>query len=100
MFAEDLLARLPRSSKGPSAYQQKERTAAAFVKANAQYALLSDSDEELELPPAPTTAAVPSSKDKRLRKTKVCFPCPLQAPNVGKGIPTSLQSRLLREVKT
>lgn len=70
-FAQELLDWIPRASKGPSAYQERERKAVAFARANQQYALLSDSEDDIEeLPPAPTTAPL-KGKDKNLRRKKV-----------------------------
>lgn len=51
----------------------KEAAARAFLKQNAQYGLLLDEDEEdgatADLP-APTTAALPKKKTKKLKKDK------------------------------
>eukprot|EP00884_Botryococcus_braunii_P008381 jgi/Botrbrau1/17544/Bobra.0864s0003.1 len=73
-FAEQLIAWMPKASKGPSAYQERERKAAAFARANQNYSMLSDSEDELaEPPPAPTTAPLKSSKEKNLRRSKCPF---------------------------
>ena len=77
-FAEDLLARIPRTSgqsAGASTYVQQERAKAALASRNRGYALLEASDEEEEAPvtaPAPTTTAIPkAAKQKHIRKSKV-----------------------------
>ena len=77
-FAEDLLARIPRTSgqsAGASTYVQQERVKAALASRNRGYALLEASDEEEEAPvtaPAPTTTAIPkAAKQKHIRKSKV-----------------------------
>lgn len=73
-FAEELLARIPRAGAAPNAYRERERTAAALVRRNMSYALLSDDEDDgAEPPPAPTTAPVPKpAKQKKLRKAKAC----------------------------
>ena len=74
-FAEDLLARIPTSGANPvrSQYRQQEREAAAFVRANASFAMLSDDEDDADLAatmPAPTTAPLPKAAKKSLRKAK------------------------------
>jgi hypothetical protein len=76
-FAEELLARTPAAGAAPSEYRERERQAAALVRANAAYALLSDDEDDgaAEPPPAPTTAPGPKpAKQKKLRKAKA-GPC-------------------------
>ncbi|KAK9845793.1 hypothetical protein WJX81_002540 [Elliptochloris bilobata] len=71
-FAEELLARTPRAGAASNAYRERERQAAALVRQNASYALLSDDeDDAAPVHAAPTTAPVPKpAKQKKLRKAK------------------------------
>lgn len=47
-FAEQLLARLPHSKKGPSAYQLEQQKAAAFARRSQGYGLIDDDDDDNE----------------------------------------------------
>lgn len=79
-FAQELLDRLPGKSgsngRAPVAaptQRVQEAAARAFLKQNAQYGLLledDDADEAAPDLPAPTTAALPKKKNKKLKKDK------------------------------
>ena len=78
-FAQELFDKLPGKSgsngrpplAAPSQHMQ-DAAARAFVRQNAQYALLEEEDEEEAAPvlPAPTTAALPKKREKKLRKDR------------------------------
>ena len=80
-FAQQLLDRLPgksgtngRAPIAPVTHRAQETAARAMLRQNAQYELLLDDDDEdngngdASHLPAPTTAAVPRRKEKKLRK--------------------------------
>lgn len=79
-FAQELLDKLPGKSgsngRPPIAALPSQRTqeaaARAFLKQNAQYALLEEEEDEDAAPvlPAPTTAPVPKKREKKLRKER------------------------------
>ena len=78
-FAQELFDKLPGKSgsngRPPLAVpsqRMQDAAARAFVRQNAQYALLEEEDEEDAAPvlPAPTTAALPKKREKKLRKDR------------------------------
>ena len=79
-FAQELFDKLPGKSgsngrppvAAPS-HRMQEAAARAFVRQNAQYALLEEEEEEEEAAaalPAPTTAALPKKREKKMRKDR------------------------------
>lgn len=84
-FAQELLDKLPGKSgsngRPPIAALPNQRTqeaaARAFLKQNAQYALLEEEEDEDAAPelPAPTTAALPKKREKKLRKERAGNAC-------------------------
>ena len=86
-FAQELLDRLPGKSgsngRAPVAaptQRVQEAAARAFLKQNAQYGLLLEDDDAEEAAPdlpAPTTAALPKKKNKKLKKDKTGTPITL-----------------------
>lgn len=83
-FAQELLDKLPGKSgsngrppiAAPSQRTQ-EAAARAFLKQNAQYALLEEEEDEDAAPvlPAPTTAALPKKREKKLKKERAGEAC-------------------------
>lgn len=79
-FAQELLDKLPGKSgsngRPPIAALPSQRTqeaaARAFLKQNAQYALLEEEEDEDAAPmqPPPTTAPLPKKREKKLRKER------------------------------
>ena len=83
-FAQELLDKLPGKSgsngRPPTAapsQRTQEAAARAFLKQNAQYALLEEEEDEDAAPvlPAPTTAALPRKREKKLRKERAGETC-------------------------
>lgn len=83
-FAQELFDKLPGKSgsngrppvAAPSQRTQ-EAAARAFLKQNARYALLDDEEDEDAAPvlPAPTTAALPKKREKKLRTERAGDAC-------------------------
>lgn len=88
-FAQELFDKLPGKSGSngrPPVTAPTQRTqeaaARAFLRQNAQYAQLEEEEDEDAAPvlPAPTTAALPKKREKKLRKERAGGACmPRQA---------------------
>ena len=90
-FAQQLLDRLPGQSgsndRAPLAaptQRAQDAAARAMLRQNAQYNLLLDDEEDdgdaSAYLPAPTTAAVPKKKEKKIRKDRAGGDCPQLIP--------------------